>query len=119
MKVRRSTLVGVNLLLLGLVAGLAAWPARRGQAGAGSPSADALLAASALAQSAPPTAIVRPRGQYVLVSGRLNGSASNAIYILDTANQEIVAIRWERSQRGFVGLGYRSFADDAGGAGGR
>jgi hypothetical protein len=61
----------------------------------------------------------RPRGQYLMVSGQINGLSSNAIYILDTVNQEVVAMTWDRSQRGFKGLGFRSFAEDAGAGGGR
>lgn len=60
----------------------------------------------------------RPRGQYLVVSGRLNGMPANAIYLLDTANQEMVALRWERSRNDLIGLGYRSVSDDGKAAGG-
>ncbi|MGD9690631.1 MAG: hypothetical protein AB7K52_13180 [Phycisphaerales bacterium] len=70
------------------------------------------LEPAALAQS------VRPRGQYLLVSGRLNGMPANAIYVFDTANQELVALKWEPSRNDLIGLGYRNVADDAKTAGG-
>ncbi len=123
MRPRRSTLVGLNLLLLGVAGGLSTWPCT-----VGSPArAMDPFVSVALAQAAGGGAGggvggftgVRPRGQYLMVSGQINGLSSNAIYLLDTVNQEVVAITWDRSQRGFKGLGYRSFADDAGAGGGR
>lgn len=54
----------------------------------------------------------RPRGEYTLVSGRYQGSTTSAVYILDVANQELVALRWDRNSNRFQPLGFRSLKDD-------
>ncbi len=54
----------------------------------------------------------RPRGEYVMVSGRVQGAPSNAIYILDTVNQELLAVRWNAGNKRLVGVGYRNLAAD-------
>ena len=58
----------------------------------------------------------RVPGEYVLVGGDIPYGDSNAIYILDSANQEMVAIRWTPSS-GASGrldaIGYRNLSDDA------
>lgn len=56
---------------------------------------------------------VRPRGDYTMVSGRMMGVAENAVWVVDATNQELLALRWNRSQRNLVGIGYRNLADDA------
>ena len=63
---------------------------------------------------------VRQRGQYVMVSGRAQGSSVNVVYVLDTVNQEMIAVRYNRSGQVLEGVGYRNVADDARqGGGGR
>ncbi len=54
----------------------------------------------------------RPRGQYTLLSGRMNGASGNAIFVLDTTNQELVGVKWDRSARKLTGIGYRNLASD-------
>ncbi len=58
----------------------------------------------------------RLRGEYVLVGGDIPFGNENAIYILDSANQEMVAVRWTSSS-GAAGkleaIGYRDLAADA------
>lgn len=56
----------------------------------------------------------RPRGRYVGVAGGVNGSDADAIWILDSANREMVALTWQPNQRALVGIGYRSVAADSG-----
>lgn len=66
---------------------------------------------SVVAQGGQPDA--RARGEYTAVSGRVLGSTTNAVYILDSTNQEIVALRWNRNRNQFEGIGYRSLVQDA------
>ncbi len=58
-------------------------------------------------------AAARPRGQYTMLSGQYKGGTSSAVYILDTSNQELVALRWDRTNKRFEPIGYRNIADDA------
>jgi hypothetical protein len=60
----------------------------------------------------PSPAANRPRGQYILLSGRAAGSSTNIVYILDTNNQELIALRWNRGTQSLEGLGHRNTADD-------
>ena len=54
----------------------------------------------------------RKRGEYTLVSGDQNVGNSNAIFIVDAANQELVVLDWD-NQTGLVGLGYRDLNQDS------
>lgn len=58
-------------------------------------------------------ATARPRGDYTVVSGRYQGGTSNAVYILDAANQELMALSWDRSRNELEVIGHRKLADDA------
>lgn len=93
----RLSLIGLNLLLLGALAWITFQPA----AGADS--------ATRLGQPA------RPRGQYVLNAGRMQGSTVHAVYVLDVVNQELLALRWDRAGQRLETLGYRNIAQDAAG----
>lgn len=86
----RRILIGLNVVLIGILAVVTLQP----RAGA----------------SAEPN---RPRGQYVMVSGRIQGPTDNAVYIFDTINQELVAVRWDSSRKQLSGIGYRHVAADA------
>jgi len=59
------------------------------------------------------TTPARGRGEYTMVSGRIQGSTTSAIYIVDGANQEIVALTWDRTNNRVEPIGYRSLNDDA------
>lgn len=61
----------------------------------------------------------RARGEYTMVSGRFREGSSSAIYIVDSSNQEVVALRWDSSKQQMVGIGYRSIANDSRAARGR
>lgn len=71
------------------------------------------LGPDARAQASPDE---RLRGDYVVVGGDIPFGNANAIYILDTANQEMVAIRWNPGA-GAAGrlepIGYRDLRADA------
>ncbi len=102
---RRRALAGLNIgLLLALVA-VALAPGARGGGIAGA--------------SAQP----RTRGQYVMVSGRIdgatrNGASGDALYIVDSSNQDMIALRWNAGTRTLEGMGYRDLAEDARSSGG-
>lgn len=55
----------------------------------------------------------RARGEYTMVSGRVQGLPESAVYIIDAANQEMLAVRFNRSRQSIEGIGYRNMADDA------
>jgi hypothetical protein len=54
----------------------------------------------------------RVRGEYTMVSGRIMGGNTNAVYIVDAANQEFVAVRWNNATKALDGIGYRSLEAD-------
>jgi len=55
----------------------------------------------------------RARGIYTMVSGRIQGSNTHGLYLLDAANQELVALRWDIGRNGLVPIGYRNLVADA------
>lgn len=55
----------------------------------------------------------RPRGQYTMISGKTNQGGPHAVYILDAASREIVALRWDQSRQSLIGIGYRNLETDA------
>lgn len=56
---------------------------------------------------------VRPRGTYAMVAGGVNGANSAALYVVDTTNQELIALTYNASTRQVDGIGYRNLAADA------
>lgn len=89
----RHRLIGVNIALLA-----------------------ALLATSVLAQPRSTPGVLgadRARGNYTVVSGRVQGSPGHVLYIFDAANQELVAVRWDRNAQKFETIGFRDVAGDA------
>lgn len=67
----------------------------------------------AVAQNANTPAGARNRGEYTMISGRTNSGGADAIYVLDSANQELVALRWDGARQSLVGIGYRNLSADA------
>jgi hypothetical protein len=55
----------------------------------------------------------RARGDYTMVAGKTIAGGPAAVYIVDSANQEVVALRWDQSKQEMVGLGYRNLQTDA------
>lgn len=56
----------------------------------------------------------RARGQYTMVAGQVQGGGSaSAIYITDSINEEIVAVRWNQSRNELDGIDYRNLVEDA------
>lgn len=49
-----------------------------------------------------------------MVAGKTSAGGSNsAVFILDAANREMVAVRWDQSKRSLTGIGYRNLDTDA------
>jgi hypothetical protein len=74
----------------------------------------AVLAAITLAPSThAQRGATRARGEYTLVAGKIIGGSGHCVYVVDAANQEMVAVRWNESQKGLDTLGYRDLQADA------
>jgi hypothetical protein len=71
-----------------------------------------LLAAVTFAPNA--DAQARVRGRYTMVAGGVAGSVGEAVYIVDTINQELIAINYEYSTKRLKGIGFRNIAADVG-----
>lgn len=68
----------------------------------------------ALAQPAgPPVPQTRPRGEYLMLSGRAQAASSNYLYVLDRVNQELIGLKYNQSQQRYDVFAYRNLADDA------
>jgi hypothetical protein len=65
----------------------------------------------AVGQNAQPAG--RARGDYTMVAGKTISGGPSAVYIVDSANQELVALRWDQAKQQMVGMGYRSLQGDA------
>ncbi|HYE02288.1 MAG TPA: hypothetical protein VD963_03530 [Phycisphaerales bacterium] len=55
----------------------------------------------------------RGRGEYTAVSGRIQGSTANGVYVLDTTNQELLALRWNRNDKRVEVFGFRDLKQDS------
>lgn len=55
----------------------------------------------------------RPRGTYTAASGRIEGTETHALYIVDEATQDMIAVQWDPRAKQIKGLGYRSTLADA------
>lgn len=89
-------LVALNLTLAGALTVLTLLPAETVSAQPGAASAPA-----------------RPRGDYAMVSGKSSGIGNyNAVFVVDSTNQELVALKWDNSRTQFEGLGFRSLNAD-------
>jgi hypothetical protein len=55
----------------------------------------------------------RGRGEYMMVAGGVQGAESNALYIIDVANQEMIVMVYNPNTRVLEGVGYRHLGSDA------
>lgn len=55
----------------------------------------------------------RARGEYSIVGGATIGGVSSVIYVLDTANRELIALNWNDSNKSLEGVGYRDMSRDS------
>ncbi|HYE60775.1 MAG TPA: hypothetical protein VD997_02165 [Phycisphaerales bacterium] len=65
-----------------------------------------------LATAQPGVGAGRARGQYTMVSGRTMSGGADAVYIIDSSNQELIALRWDTGKQSLMGLGYRNLSGD-------
>jgi hypothetical protein len=72
-----------------------------------------LLALAVATLAGAQVASQRARGEYTMLSGEITTGGPQAIYIVDSANQEIVALRWDQGRQSLGALGYRNIASDA------
>lgn len=76
----------------------------------------ALVLALGIVTLAPETVaqrgVGRVRGEYTMVSGRIMGANTNAVYVVDAANQELIAVRWNNTTKALDGIGYRDLRAD-------
>ena len=56
----------------------------------------------------------RQRGQYTMVAGGVNNLESDAVYVVDVINQEMIAFAFNPNSKALDGIGYRNLAVDAG-----
>ncbi len=54
----------------------------------------------------------RVRGEYAVVAGETLGGVSSVIYVLDSANRELIAIKWDDGAKALEGIGYRDMNVD-------
>ena len=91
---RALPLVIVNAVLLGVLAFVEFGPVATAQPGMMDPAA-------------------RPRGAYTLVGGAVQTGNANAVWVGDSANQEMVVLQWEDGRNLLKGVGYRDLEEDA------
>jgi hypothetical protein len=54
----------------------------------------------------------RMGGNYTCVGGATTGGHANVVYVLDTANRELVALQWNDTHKQLEGIGYRDLVSD-------
>lgn len=95
---RQRKLIALNLGLLALLALVTLAPT----------GAEAQSSSSRAQPSQP-----RARGTYTIVAGETSGQSAATLYILDSTNQELVAIEYQQSRDNLKLVGYRNLAEDA------
>lgn len=86
---RNKGLVALNLVLGVALVGVAAAPVAFGQRGG-----------------------ARQRGDYTMVTARILGAEEDGLYIVDSSNQEMVCMQFDRSRGAMRFVGYRDLAAD-------
>jgi hypothetical protein len=75
------------------------------------------IAAGLAVVAAPPGADAqradRARAEYTMVAGRVQGATEQILYLLDGANQEVAAVRWDRGNDQLTPIGYQDLRADA------
>jgi hypothetical protein len=54
----------------------------------------------------------RYRGDYTMVTGRVQGVVPDVVYIVDSHNQHIAAYIWNQAEQLYSPIGYSNIADD-------
>ncbi len=86
----RRGLIVVNVALLMLLAAVSLAPSSHAQRGGG-----------------------RARGEYTMVAGKVTGSSAHAVYVVDSSNQDLIALRWSETTKSLEAIGYRDLKEDA------
>jgi len=86
---RHKGLVAVNAGLLVVLAGVVVTPMAFGQKAAN-----------------------RGRGDYTMVTAKILGAEQDGLYIVDSANQEMVCLQFDRSRQAMKFIGYRDLGAD-------
>jgi hypothetical protein len=75
----------------------------------------ALLGVLALVSLAPDAdaQVARTRGQYLMVGGHVNGVDGAAVFVIDSRNQEMMALALNNTSKNLDGIGYRNLANDS------
>jgi hypothetical protein len=55
----------------------------------------------------------RSRGEYTMVNAKAQGISESCLYVVDSINQELLVLRWDRSRQQIKGIGYRDLVADA------
>ena len=55
---------------------------------------------------------MRVRGEYTVVGGQTIGENASTIYVIDSANRELVSLRWNDSTKALEGIGFRDLVRD-------
>lgn len=55
----------------------------------------------------------RGHGDYTMVAGPTQGADTSVVYVIDSQNQDFIAVRWNRSTSALDGIGYRDLVADA------
>jgi hypothetical protein len=55
---------------------------------------------------------LRARGDYTMVTGKTNSGGPSVVYLVDSANQELIALRWDQTKQAMAGIGYRNLGAD-------
>ncbi len=86
----RRGLIMLNVALLVMLAAVTLAPSSHAQRGGG-----------------------RARGEYTMVSGKVTGSSAHVVYVVDSSNQDLLAVRWSETSKALDTLGYRDLKEDA------
>lgn len=57
--------------------------------------------------------LLRARGAYTMAAGGAKGSNSEVLYVVDTINRELIALRYDADGKRLAGVGYRNLVEDA------
>lgn len=55
----------------------------------------------------------RATGEFTMVSGGAPGSEGDVVYVVDTVNEELIAVRYDTTTKRIIGVGYRNLVADA------
>jgi len=85
---------------------------------AGLVAINALLAGVALAgvlvgRAGAQPGTARLPGRYTVIPGKVSGISGSVLYVIDSANQEMIALRYQRAQSRLEPFAFRSIAADA------